>query len=67
MKKILGIFTIVAFVLICGNILWSMWQGETLEAILYLGFVLLFILSHCLIELSEIAWLLRERKRERDI
>ncbi|MDO5882552.1 hypothetical protein [Ligilactobacillus animalis] len=64
MKKILGIFTIVAFVLICGNILWSMWLGEVLEAILYLGFVLLFILSHCLIELSEIAWQLREKERK---
>lgn len=64
MKKILGIFTIIAFVLICGNILWSMWQGEVLDAILYLGFVLLFLLSHCLIELSEIAWLLREKERK---
>ena len=65
MKKTLRILSITAFVLICGNILWNMSQGEVLEAILYLGFVLLFILSHCLIELSEIAWQLREKERKR--
>ncbi|MCI5942927.1 MAG: hypothetical protein MRZ40_10215 [Ligilactobacillus animalis] len=64
MKKTLRILSITAFVLICGNILWNVSQGEVLDAILDLGFVLLFLLSHCLIELSEIAWLLREKERK---
>lgn len=65
LKKTLRILSITAFVLICGNILWNMSQGEVLNAILYLGFLLLYMLSLCLIELADIAWQLRERRRDR--
>lgn len=43
-------------------VVWRMYQGEILTAGLYVGILILYLLSHCLIQLIEIKDLLRTRK-----
>lgn len=43
-------------------VVWRMHQGEILTAGLYVGILILYLLSHCLIQLIEIKDLLRTRK-----
>lgn len=43
-------------------VVWRMYQGEILTAGFYVGILILYLLSHCLIQLIEIKDLLRAGK-----
>lgn len=61
-KGIGSALNIMAVVFFMIAVVWRMVQGDVLNAGLYVGILGIYLLSHCLIKLFEIADLLRAEK-----
>lgn len=61
-KGIGSALNIMAVVFFMIAVVWRMAQGDVLNAGLYVGILGLYLLSHCLLKLVEIADMLRTKK-----